>query len=186
MGTMASWITSFTIVYSTVYSGAYQGKHQSSASLAFVRRIHQWPANSPHKWPVTRKMFPFDDVIRVVSIMLDSVVCCIKVYMYLCLYKILYFATYTGGFCGISCLCGKSPSVSRKLHSWKKNVTPPPFQAIRSIWIKFLCFQWAEIGMKSTCDCFPTKSELTFPGLQCHVGLLKSRTMVVISPNVFT
>ena len=25
--------------------------------------IHRWPVNSPHKWPVTRKMFPFDDVI---------------------------------------------------------------------------------------------------------------------------
>ena len=24
--------------------------------------IHRWPVNSPHKWPVTRKMFPFDDV----------------------------------------------------------------------------------------------------------------------------
>ena len=38
-------------------------KHQSSASLAFVRGIHRGPVNSPHKWPVTRKMFPFDDVI---------------------------------------------------------------------------------------------------------------------------
>ena len=38
-------------------------KHQSSASLALVRGIHRWPVNSPHKWPVTRKMFPFDDVI---------------------------------------------------------------------------------------------------------------------------
>ena len=37
-------------------------KHQSSASLVFVRRIHRGPMNSPHKWPVTRKMFPFDDV----------------------------------------------------------------------------------------------------------------------------
>ena len=63
MGGMASQITSLTIVYSTVYSGADQGKHQSSASLAFVRGIHRWPVNSPHKWPVTRKMFPFDDVI---------------------------------------------------------------------------------------------------------------------------
>ena len=36
---------------------------QSSASLAFVRGIHRGPVNSPHKWPVTRKMFPFDDVI---------------------------------------------------------------------------------------------------------------------------
>ena len=63
MGAMASQITSLTIVYSTVYSDADQRKHQSSASLAFVRGIHRWPVNSPHKWPVTRKMFPFDDII---------------------------------------------------------------------------------------------------------------------------
>ena len=63
MGTIASQITSLTIVYSTVYSGADQNKHQSSASLAFVWGIHRRPVNSPHKWPVTRKMFPFDDVI---------------------------------------------------------------------------------------------------------------------------
>ena len=60
---MASQITSLAIVYSTVYSDADQRKHQSSASLAFVRGIHRWPMNSPHKRPVTRKMFPFDDVI---------------------------------------------------------------------------------------------------------------------------
>ena len=46
-----------------LYSGADQRKHRSSASLAFVRGIHRGPVNSPHKWPVTRKMFPFDDVI---------------------------------------------------------------------------------------------------------------------------
>ena len=63
MDTMASQITSLTIVYSTVYSDADQRTHQSSASLAFVRGIHRGPVNSPHKWPVTRKMFPFDDVI---------------------------------------------------------------------------------------------------------------------------
>ena len=63
MSLMASHITSLTIVYSTVYSGVDQRKHQSSASLAFVRGIHRGPVNSPHKWPVTRKMFPFDDVI---------------------------------------------------------------------------------------------------------------------------
>ena len=61
--TTASQITSLTIVYSTVYSGADQRKHQSSASLASVRVIHRGPVNSPHKWPVPRKMFPFDDVI---------------------------------------------------------------------------------------------------------------------------
>ena len=63
MDAIASQITSITIVYSTVYSDADQRKHQSSASLAFVRGIHRWPVNSPHKWPVTRKMFPIDDVI---------------------------------------------------------------------------------------------------------------------------
>ena len=50
MGTMASQITSLAIVYSTVYSDADQRKHRG-------------PVNSPHKWPVTLKMFPFDDVI---------------------------------------------------------------------------------------------------------------------------
>ena len=69
MGTMASQVTSLTIVYSTVYSGADQRKYQSSASLAFVRGIHRGPVNSPCKWPVTRKMFPLDDVnMRCVNI----------------------------------------------------------------------------------------------------------------------
>ena len=63
MGAMASQITSLTIVYSTVYSGTDQRKHQSPASLAFVREIQRGPVNSQHQWPVTWKMFPFDDVI---------------------------------------------------------------------------------------------------------------------------
>ena len=63
MGTIASQITSLVIVYLTVYSDADQRKHQISASLAFVRGIHRGPVNSPHKGPVTRKKFPFDDVI---------------------------------------------------------------------------------------------------------------------------
>ena len=58
MGAMVSKITSLTSVHSTVYLGADQRKHQSSASLAFVRGIHWWPVNSPHKWLSTRKMFP--------------------------------------------------------------------------------------------------------------------------------
>ena len=63
MGAMASQITSLTIVYSDFYSVAGQRKHESPASLAFVLGIHRWPENPPHKWPVTRKMFPFNDVI---------------------------------------------------------------------------------------------------------------------------
>ena len=57
---IASQITCLTIVYSTVYSRADQRKHQSFAPLAFVRGIHRGPVNSPHKCPVTRKLFPFD------------------------------------------------------------------------------------------------------------------------------
>ena len=60
---MASQITGVTIVYSTLHSGIDQRKHQSSASLAFVWGIHRWPVNSPHKAPMTHRMFPFDDVI---------------------------------------------------------------------------------------------------------------------------
>ena len=63
MSAMASQITSLTIVHSIVYSGTDQRKHQISASLSFVRGIHRWPVNSPHKGPVTRKMLPFDGVI---------------------------------------------------------------------------------------------------------------------------
>ena len=42
---------------------AQMKKNQSSVSLAFVRWIHRWTVNSPHKGPVTRKVFPFDNVI---------------------------------------------------------------------------------------------------------------------------
>ena len=41
MTTVASQITSLTVVYSTVYSDADQRKHQSSSSLAFVWGIHR-------------------------------------------------------------------------------------------------------------------------------------------------
>ena len=70
MTMLASQITSLAVVYSIVYSGVNQRKHQSSASLAFVREIHRGPVNFPHKWPVTRKMFPFDDVIMSPSLSL--------------------------------------------------------------------------------------------------------------------
>ena len=81
MTTMASQITSLTVVYLTVYSDADQRKHQSSASLTFVRGIHRGPVNSPHKEPVTRKMFPFDDIIlypaiSFVNICIGKWLCC--------------------------------------------------------------------------------------------------------------
>ena len=60
---MASQITGVSSVYSTVCSSLDLRKHQSPTSLAFVRGIHRWLVNSPHKGPVTRKMFPFGAVI---------------------------------------------------------------------------------------------------------------------------
>ena len=49
ISTVASLITGVSIVYSTICSRANQRKHQSSVLLAFVRIIHRWPVNSPHK-----------------------------------------------------------------------------------------------------------------------------------------
>ena len=59
MGSIAYQITILTIVHSSVNSDVDQRKRQSSAPLAFVRGIHRRPVISLHKWPVTRKMFPF-------------------------------------------------------------------------------------------------------------------------------
>ena len=53
MGTMASQITSLTVVYSTVCSGADQRN---------IKAPRHWPLWG-HKEPVTRKMLPFDKVI---------------------------------------------------------------------------------------------------------------------------
>ena len=68
--TMTSWLARWRLkspasrlFTQSFIQGTDQRKHQSSALLAFVRGIHRWPVNSPHKGPVTRKMFPFDDVI---------------------------------------------------------------------------------------------------------------------------
>ena len=72
MSAMASQITEGSIICLTVCSGGDQRKHQGSASLAFVREIHRWPVDSPQKWPVTRKMFPFDDVIMAHVIVLNG------------------------------------------------------------------------------------------------------------------
>ena len=63
---MAYQFIGVLVVCSNVCSGTYP-RHQSSASLAFVRGIHrwihQWPVDSHHKGPLTRKMFPFDNVM---------------------------------------------------------------------------------------------------------------------------
>ena len=76
MSLMASQITSLTIVYSPVCSDTDQRKHQTP------RHWFLWgtsPVNSPHKRPVTRKMFPFDGVImgKLSSFLTDVLVLCL-------------------------------------------------------------------------------------------------------------
>ena len=67
MSAMASQITGVSDCLPNLCSGTDQRKYQSSASLAFVRGIHQWPVNFPHKGPVTWKMFSFHDVIMILT-----------------------------------------------------------------------------------------------------------------------
>ena len=62
MGAMTSQVTSLTIVYSTVYSGADQRKHQFHVT-GFCAENSLMAGELPAQGPVTRKMFPFDNVI---------------------------------------------------------------------------------------------------------------------------
>ena len=81
MGTITCPITSLTIVFSTVYSAADQRKHQNSASQAFVREI-TGTGEFPAQMPVTRKMFPFDDVIMYQMEHTYGFVCLVLVLLY--------------------------------------------------------------------------------------------------------
>ena len=59
---MASEITTLTIVYLTIIEAQINENIKAPRYWPFVRGIHRGPMNSPHKGPVVRKMFPFDDV----------------------------------------------------------------------------------------------------------------------------
>ena len=76
MREMASQITGVLTVCSAFRLGAALRKRQNSASLAFVRGIHQWPFDSPHKGIVTRKILPFDDVIMLHGNLQSNVITC--------------------------------------------------------------------------------------------------------------
>ena len=64
MSMMASQITSVSVVYSTICWGADQRNHHKLCVTGLCEGNS--PVNSPHKGPVTRKMFPFNDVIMYV------------------------------------------------------------------------------------------------------------------------
>ena len=115
MNMMASQINSNSIVCSTVCSGTDEWIYQSSVSLAFVRWIHCWPVDFPHKVPVTWKMLPSDDIIiwisyRGVSVfatdcpvvfgamgsafasfIVDNDFCAFAFFIYIYIYKHMYF-----------------------------------------------------------------------------------------------
>ena len=75
MGTIASQITSFTIVYSIVYSDLFRCRSKKTSKLRLTGLCagnSPGPVNSLHKWPVTWKMFPFDVIIMKVPWLLES------------------------------------------------------------------------------------------------------------------
>ena len=59
MSAMASQITSLT----QPFIQAQIKENIKSPRQSFVGGIHRWPVNSSHKGQVTRKVFPFDDVV---------------------------------------------------------------------------------------------------------------------------
>ena len=64
MSVIASQITSNSTIHLTNCSRQDQRIIKAPRYWSFVwRGIHRWPVNSPHKGPVTRKMFPFIGVI---------------------------------------------------------------------------------------------------------------------------
>ena len=68
MGAMASQITSLTIVYSSVYLFSRRSKKTSKFRAAGLCEGNSPVTGEfPHKGPVTRKMFPFDNVIMIRS-----------------------------------------------------------------------------------------------------------------------
>ena len=63
MGAMVSQITSLTIVCSTVYSRRRSKKASKLRVTGFCAGNSPVTGEFPHKAPVARKIFPFDDVI---------------------------------------------------------------------------------------------------------------------------
>ena len=64
MSIMTSQVTENIIVCPIVYSGWQQRKHQSSTLLVLLRRLPGSPVDSPHKWPITRTTFAYQDVVN--------------------------------------------------------------------------------------------------------------------------
>ena len=140
--TMASQITSLGIVFWTAYSGADQRKHQSSASLAFVRRIHRGPVNFPHKRPVTRKMFPFDDVIMLYAQRLLTVTVRINSDLELVIYYEIFTAATSSASERVCAVYVMSPDYHKSHGSWVKAIDK---QREASADIQFVCIKMLHV-----------------------------------------
>ena len=65
MGTMASQITCLKIVYSAVNQVQIKENIKALRHWPLTGGIHWWLMNILHKWPVTRNIFPFDNIIMI-------------------------------------------------------------------------------------------------------------------------
>ena len=94
--------------------------------------IHRVPVNSPQKWPVTRKMFPFDDVIMITFAFLEQTVLCyvdadpistsLEIYLW---YRYMLYANNASLFCKVCDIAWKishGPSLLI-LQIWDHQVT---------------------------------------------------------------
>ena len=57
------YFISFIYVASSFIEQHPKYLYKTGPCLVLSGASKMWPVNSPHKWPVTRKIFPFDDVI---------------------------------------------------------------------------------------------------------------------------
>ena len=63
MREMASQTTDVSVVAQAFVRAQINKNIKVSASLSFVRGLHQWLVESPHKVWITKTMFPFNDVL---------------------------------------------------------------------------------------------------------------------------
>ena len=146
MTTMASQITSLTVVYSTVYSDANQTKHQISASLAFVWGIH------PYRWiPRTQGQLRGTCFHLMTSSWHLPFDC-----LFSSLFKYTSMKTSTFRVTG---LCDDNPSVTDGLSS-QEPVTRKCFHFMTSSWVGVLCFIYIWTCVKDKfCMCMSTREE---------------------------
>ena len=117
-----------------------QWKYQSSASLALVWGIHRRPVNSPHKWPVTRKMFSFDYVIMFHWVCMRTAIIKITViWLFPTLYGSLHWACFANNDYLYKCLIGGMEINCIYINIWDAIIYPWP-NSMQIILVKFAVY----------------------------------------------